>query len=294
MIKKLAFASLPFACVALFVPPAAAQPDPPPAEPKPSDADVCSDSYEHAQQEMRPNQAESKLLKARESLRTCLRSNCKSWMVSDCSKWLSEVETRIPTVVFGAKDPSGQDITSIKVTTPGGAVLVEQLDGRAIELEPGQHDFVFLSTDGTRVERHSLVREGEKAQSVIATFGPRPGDKVQPVRPIGPITTEHETPTLRYVGYGAAGLGVVGLGVGAVLGLVTISRKNSECDDKLCNPGTRDSLSSTAAVSTVAFVAGAALAAGGVALVLLTPSKAQPRRVEARLTLGGAMIGGQW
>lgn len=293
MIKKLAFSTLPFACVALFVPPAAAQPDPPPATPAPSDADVCAESYEHSQEQMRPNQAESTLLKARESLRTCLRSSCKSWMVSDCSKWLSEVETRIPTVVFAAKDAAGQDLNGVRVTTKAGAVLVEQLDGRAIELEPGQHDFVFLASDGTRVERHSLIREGEKAQAVIAMFGPRPADKVGPARPVGSTATE--TPTLRYVGYGAAGLGVVGLGVGAVAGLFTISRKGSDCDAKgECNPGTRDSLSSTAAISTVAFIAGAALVAGGVAIVLLSPTKTHSPRVDARLTLGGAAIGGQW
>jgi hypothetical protein len=245
---------------------------------------------------MRPNQAEGKLLLARESLRTCLRSNCKSWMVADCSKWLSEVETRIPTVVFAAKDTAGRDLTSVRVTNADGSAIVETLDGRAVELEPGPHDFVFVGADGARVAHHALVREGEKAQAVLATFeappAPKPPPEAQP--PVAPPPPpRRETPALRYVGYGATGLGAIGLGLGAVFGLITLSKKSSDCDAKgFCTPGTRDSLSTTAAISTVGFVAGAALAAGGIALVLLTP--ASSHRVEARLSPSGMTIGGRW
>lgn len=264
----------------------------PTSSPPAADTDVCSESYEKAQEQMRPNQAESKLLLARESLRTCLRSSCKSWMVSDCSKWLSEVETRIPTVVFVAKDAAGRDLTGVRVTKPDGTAIVASVDGRSIEMEPGPHDFVFASADGTKVERHAVIREGEKAQAVTATFGTAAGpNPIEPPPNVGPATRE-ETPTLRYVGYGATGLGVVGLGLGAVFGLVTLSKKNSDCTNGLCEPGTRDSLSSTAAVSTVAFVAGGILAAGGLTLVFLSPSST--RRIGARVSAGGLTIGGQW
>lgn len=288
--------TLAFLCIASIVflaRGAAAQPAPTPPSNPPSDADVCSESYEHAQEQMRPNQAESKLLRARESLRTCLRSNCKSWMVSDCSKWLGEVETRIPTVVFVAKDSGGHDLTAIRVTKPDGTAIVESLDGRAVELEPGPHDFVFVGPDGTHVEHHALVREGEKAQAVAATFrGSGETKPVGPQEPIGP-SREAETPTLRYVGYGATAAGIVGLGLGAIFGLITISKKTSDCDSTgLCDPGTRDSLSTTAAVSTVGFVAGGILAAGGVALILVSPSSS--RRVGARVSPNGIMIGGQF
>ena len=142
---------------------AGADPDPtPPTAPTPApEADVCTTSYEGAQELMRPNRSESKLLLARESLRTCLRSNCKSWIVADCSKWLSEVETRIPSVVFSAKNTAGRDLTDVKVSTASGDPIVQSLDGHSIEMEPGPHDFVFLGPNGARVEKRVLVREGE-------------------------------------------------------------------------------------------------------------------------------------
>jgi hypothetical protein len=282
---------------------ASADPDPPPAPAAPPpDADVCTTSYEGAQELMRPNRSESKLLLARESLRTCLRSNCKSWIVADCSKWLSEVETRIPTVVFSAKTTAGRDLTDVRVTNANGETVAQSLDGHSIEMEPGPHDFVFLGPAGGRVERHALVREGEKAQNVSAVFEAAPGE-VGPTGPQPPVLApraEKATPTLRYVGYGLAGAGVVGLGLGAVFGLTAIAKKNdAKCDGNgFCDAGPRADALDAARVSTIAFVAGAVLGAGGVALILLSPSSSSSSttsaHVDARIWPNGAGIGGTW
>lgn len=262
--------------------------------PPPSDANVCKDSYEQAQIQMKPTQGESRLLVARESLRTCLRSGCRDWIVADCSKWLGEVEARIPSVVFSAKTSNGDDLAGTKVMRPDGSAVVERLDGHAVELEPGPYDFVFLTADGRRLEKHALVREGEKAQAIAAVFeSPEPLAGAQSSRnPERPGRTDSSPPTLRYVGYGALGLGIVGLGVGAVFGLVTISKKNDlDCDASGgCASGPLSDARKTATISDVAFVAGGALAAAGVTLVLLSPS----RKVEARVTTSGVVFGGRF
>jgi len=281
---------------------ASADPDPVPAPPPPApapDADVCTTSYEGAQELMRPNRSESKLLLARESLRTCLRSNCKSWIVADCSKWLSEVETRIPSVVFSAKNTAGRDLTDVKVTNAGGETVAQSLDGHSIEMEPGPHDFVFLGPEGARVEKHALVREGEKAQNVSAVFE-APKGEAGPAGPQNPVfvpKAEKSTPTLRYVGYGLAGAGVVGLGLGAVFGLTAIAKKNdANCDGNgFCDSGPRGDALDAARVSTIAFVAGAVLGAGGIALILLSPSSSSSSaHLDARISPSGVGIGGAW
>jgi hypothetical protein len=261
---------------------------------------VCTDAYEQSQIQMKPRtgEGESSLLRARASLLTCMRSNCKDWMVADCSKWLTEVEARIPTVVFSARNTAGRDLTDVQVQKASGEPLATRLDGRAIELEPGEYVFVFVATDGTRVEKTALVREGEKAQSVVGMFEASPEELAKargqgPAAPSGPGDSgrvESQPSTLHYVGYGAAGLGAVGLGIGTIFGITAINQKsNARCgDDNLCEDGSAlNDAVSAAKVATVGFIAGGILVAGGVALLLFTPAKSV--RVEAR---GAAMPGG--
>lgn len=266
---------------------------------------VCTEAYEQSQIQMKPRagEGESALLSARASLLTCMRSNCKDWMVADCSKWLTEVEARIPTVVFSARNTAGRDLSAVQVQKDSGEALATRLDGRAIELEPGEHLFVFVAEDGTRVEKRALVREGEKAQSIVATFEASAEElakargQTTPVGPSGPVDKppiETQPSTLRYVGYGAAGIGVVGLGIGAIFGITAINKKNAaDCDDSgsCSNFAAVGDAKSAATVATVGFIAGAALLAGGVALVLFAPTSSV--RVEARAAAlpGGGFYG---
>jgi hypothetical protein len=259
---------------------------------------VCIDAYEQAQVSMKPrtNDGESTLLRARTSLLTCMRSNCKDWMVADCSRWLSEVEARIPTVVFSARNTAGRDLANVQVQNVSGETLVPRLDGRAIELEPGKHVFVFVAEDGTRVEKPALVREGEKAQSLVATFEASPEELAKARAQTGP---RDEAPprapsTLRYVGYGAAGLGVVGLGIGVVFGATAISKKSAaSCDASgACDDGAAlDDARSAATAATVGFVAGGALLAGGIALVLFAPSSTVRVQARAAASRSGGFAG---
>lgn len=275
-------------------------------------ANVCKDSYENAQSLMQPNQAESKLMPAREMLRTCMRSGCKDWMVADCSKWLSEVEARIPTVVFSAKNTVGRDLTDISVTRESGEVLTTRLDGRIVEMEPGQQVFVFVAPDGVRREKRVLVREGEKAQSIAATFdasgeeiaasrGPSGSDVAMGAAPR--VGHESRPSSLTYVGYGMAGVGTIGLAIGTIFGITAISKKNeANCDaTNACDPGPLDAARSAATVATIGVVAGAALLAGGVALVMLAPSASSSharartlQRLDARVSVGAFGLSGSW
>jgi hypothetical protein len=248
------------------------------------EADVCVDAYEKSQVLMKPQSGQSSLLLARETLRTCMRSGCKDWMVADCSQWLSEVEARIPTVVFSARDTSGRDLAELVVTTVDGTSVASRLDGRAIDLEPGEHVFVFVAASGARLEKRVLVREGEKNQAVSAVFQ----DPTHEAKP--PVTASHataaRTPAHEYVGYGVAGVGVIGLGVGAIFGLRAIAKKEeANCVENVCDAPPMQEAVSAGRIATVGFIAGGALVAGG-ALILLFGSEASP--VQGRLDVGPA------
>jgi hypothetical protein len=213
-------------------------------------------------------------------------------MLADCSRWLSEVEARIPTVVFSARDTSGRDLAEIVVTTVDGASVASRLDGHPIELEPGEQTFVFVAPDGARREKRALVREGEKDQGVSAVFdGPPDETNRVVIAKDATAGTRTGTPALRYVGYGVTGAGVIGLGVGAIFFVQAIRQKNdANCDitnactyqDKL------DEAKSAATISSIGFVAGGALAAGGVLILLFGP-KSSP--IQPRVGLGPASAG---
>ncbi|MCA9588595.1 MAG: hypothetical protein KC657_24935, partial [Myxococcales bacterium] len=87
---------------------------------------------------------------------------------------------------------------------------------------------------------------------------------------------------------------------GGIFGLVAIGAKNeAQCNERnQCQPGPLADARSAATVSTVGFVAGAALLAAGVTLVLVSPSKTSSASITARPMFSssgsGAMLGATW
>jgi len=54
----------------------------------------------------------------------------------DCLRWSSEVDRAMPTVIFTAKDPAGQDMVDVRVFVDGQKVA-DRIDGRPAALDPG-------------------------------------------------------------------------------------------------------------------------------------------------------------
>lgn len=295
-----------------------------PSDARAQGADACNPAYEEADGLVRSGG--DKLLDAREKLRTCARPVCKAWMVKECTKSLADVEARIPSVVLVAKDAAGAELVDVTVTS-GDKTLASRLDGKSIEIGPGERRFVFALADGRRVSVQTIVKEGEKAQRVSATFeAPKrevvatttPSRAPESTRapsgssPVGePPATQSPPPSdehpshgsaLRTVGFVAAGAGIVGLGIGALFGIKAIGNKSDAmCNDKNeCKPGPLDDARSSASVATVGFVAGALLAAGGVTLILVSPSRGSTsaKGLEAAPAVAhneaGLLLRGRW
>jgi hypothetical protein len=285
-------------------------------------SETCNPAYEDADALMRTGG--DKLLEARERLRVCAKPTCKEWMVKECTKSLTEVEARIPSVVFVAKDATGADLVDVTVTS-SDRTLSSRLDGRSIEIGPGEKVFVFATHDGRRVSQKAVIKEGEKAQRVTVTFersngavGGAHAPVVQPPasappRPVSappaapaPATQRAAGPqddgaSLRAVGYVAGGLGIVGLGLGAIFGVTALGAKSdAHCDaNDECDPAKLADARSSATLATVGFVAGGALLAGGAALVLFAPSRSSSSaRLDAAPSVSqntaGLLLRGRW
>lgn len=111
------------------------------------------------------------LLAARAALRACASDACPVAMRPLCADDLRQLELRVPSVVLGARDSEGRDLTAVR-TTLDGERLADTLDGRALDLDPGPHTLVFEAAGAAPVKLDVLVREGEKARALTAVFAP--------------------------------------------------------------------------------------------------------------------------
>jgi hypothetical protein len=186
----------------------------------------------------------------------CARDVCPAAVKKDCADQVADLDKRTPSVVFHVKDKGGQDLVAVKVTADG-APLTEQLDGRAIILDPGVHTFRFEAAGNDPLEQKIVLAEGERDRNIIVTFGkgndqvgPAPGKKA----PIGAFIV--------------AGIGLVGMGVGAAfwgIGLGDKSTDESTCAPKAGGPGCTnvDDIHTKLVIGDVAFFAGTAILAAG-------------------------------
>jgi hypothetical protein len=152
---------------------------------------------------------EGQLLEARTLLLQCARVECAPAIRGDCVRWQQELQLSIPSIVFGAT-LDGQDHSEVVVSMEG-QVLTRRLDGRALELDPGEYEFVFESATGQTLSRTITVREGEKARLVSVAFvspdaqasAERPAP---PPPPEAPVSLERPVPGIAYA---LGGLAVV-------------------------------------------------------------------------------------
>jgi hypothetical protein len=238
----------------------------------------CNPAYEQADMLLHASQS-PRLTEARERLRVCSARECKGWMVKDCVKWLDEVERRLPSVVLGAKDAQGAELADVEVAADAKKIA-SRLDGRAVEIDPGEHTFVFTFAEGRSVTQKTVVKEGEKAQRVSVVLPQKPATPPAAVKPAPPVATEPTRLDLRTLGLVAGGAGAAGLIVGGFFGVKAMNAKsNANCNDGSCDPGPLSDARSAATVSTIGFVAGGVLLAGGAVLFLFDLKQRGDKRV---------------
>jgi hypothetical protein len=180
---------------------------------------ACADAY-HAAQFQRKN---GTLRKARESLLVCASDKCPSILQPDCVRWLGEVEAAIPSVVFAAKGPDGKDVVEVRVSIDG-EVVTDTLDGKAVVLDPGKHTIRFERPGEKPISQGILVREGEKARVVSASWA-KP-DTTSETKTV--VVTEAARPVSsnpKTAAWIFTGVGVVGLATFGTLALLASNRR---------------------------------------------------------------------
>jgi hypothetical protein len=267
----------------------------------PAVADVTKDQCVDANGKGQELRREGKLTAAREQLRACANASCPAMVRDDCTRRLDELDKAQPTIAFEVKDASGADLVDVKVSMDAQP-LIDHLDGKSVNVDPGAHVFTFEITGQPPVTRKLVLTEGEKGRRERITIGvaastpasvpptapspaPLPVPEASAPKPTAPVSAAIEPAstsrmgTQKVLGLVTGGVGVAGIAVGSVFGLMTLSQKSQQ--QSACATPTSCTSSGHAqalddhstgmtdsTISTVGFIAGGALLVGGAVLFL--------------------------
>ncbi len=207
-------------------------------------------------------------LEARTKLRACAREACPGLVREDCVTWLGDLEKTVPSVILDA-DVDGQQATSTRVYLDG-KLIVDHLDGKTVELDPGEHRFRFEVAGFPPQDQDVVVSEGVQRRVIAANFQhevptlPAAQSRARPgPRPIPPAV------------WISGAVSVAALASTAVFGALATSEKNSL--SLSCSPFCSDSQTGTlrgyALASDVSVGVAAAAALLGGYLFLSRPEK---------------------
>jgi hypothetical protein len=151
-----------------------------------------------------------------------------------------------------------------------GVLAAERLDGRPIELDPGEHVVRFERPSSAAIERRIVVAEGEKARVVRVDIAPAP----VPV----PAPAPEQPRPMPWTFYVLGGVGLLSLGGFAAFGLAGLHGEQGleDCSPN-CSSARIDAVRQDYIVADV-FLAVSVVALGAATIVALTRPSPGPAR----------------
>jgi hypothetical protein len=176
----------------------------------------------------------------------------------------------------------GAPISSV-VLRIDGVIVAPELITEVRPVNPGSHR-VEASAGGETLVSEVSVEEREHETVTLSFEGTSTGDAR--ARPTPDVASSSSPFPRRAVAWGAIVTGGVGLVLGGVSGGLALQKRGEIDDSQRCRPerneclpdmkSTVDSYNTMRVISTVGFVAGGALAATGIVLLLTVPSETAP------------------
>jgi hypothetical protein len=195
---------------------------------------------------------------ARDAFTTCSRDVCPAIVRRDCTRWLAELQELWPSVVLGAKDDAGRDLSAVRVTMDGKP-LAPSVDGKPVLVDPGAHVFRFEAEGYEPVEQDVVMHASEKGRAIEVQFGANAGVVPAPPKPAGKGAPGPEPPAgdASPWAWVFAGVAVVAFGTEAYFGVSGLGdRSNLEAQPcartATCTAGSVQSVRTKFAVADVA------------------------------------------
>lgn len=263
----------------------------------------CVQAHEHAQ----VSRIDGHLMHSRSMLKQCSRQACPAAVQRDCVRWLDEVSSQIPTVVFEAITDAGaaQKVTVVSQQR----VVTQELDGRPIQMDPGYYEFSFELPGRAPKSVSVLLKQGEKNKLVTVDF--RVPAAVSPPAPVlapaptavstshpgppGEPTTTRSSSTAVYV---LSGIAVAGALAATVFGVSTKTKNDNARESCApdCSEKRIDEINRWAMVTDVSIAVAAGSAIAAVVVHLSQGSTAAAHRradsVAFKPSLGCSATGG--
>jgi hypothetical protein len=230
----------------------------------------CLASFEHGQEE----QQVLHLRAARELFMSCMRPACSPPVRNDCAQRLDEVVRDAPTLVVGARDTSGADVSGVLVFVDGERVITDP--GGTVAVDPGPHTLRFERPPFAPQSHEIVARTGERSRLVLATF-PAEAARERPLQSGHTGAADRRSPWA----YVAGGVGVLALSSFSFFG-ITGALERSELIDT-CSPACdHDQISDVRAKFIVADVSLGVAVVALAAATLLFLKKPTPSQRFAR------------
>lgn len=194
------------------------------------------------------------LAEAEEAAISCAQSSCPAPIASDCKTWLAQIEAARPSIVVHATI-DGADTSNVVVSVDGKTATTS-LDGRPLDIDPGEHTLRFDAKGLAPVTQHVLIAEGERARTIDAAF-------------TTPPAPEWHVPVVSWI-LGGVGVAAAGTGVGFwVAGKSERSSLYDACGKtRACTASDEAPAKTKLLVGDIAVLAGAAAIAGAVVVAV--------------------------
>ncbi len=209
---------------------------------------------------------QGQLVEARAHFQKCAQSECPAPIPTFCREWLSDVGRKIPTLVVRVVDDTGRDVTDASVVLDERTI---DLDGRAVEVDPGKHRIRFERPGSKSSEMELIAAQGEKDRIILGTLVTEEPPQPPPIissRPKPPAL--FRVPTASWIAWGVGAAGLVSFSAFGIKARVDYDGYESSCGQR-CTISDRDSIATTVTIADVSLVVGLIGAGVGTFLFLL-------------------------
>lgn len=183
----------------------------------------CANAFEATQR----LQQEGKLMSALDQANRCAKATCPKLLKGECSKWVSEITPKLPTIVVRVKTADGCERTDAKVEVSGVSKRGTENDADEIRVDPGSHDITATDPVSGKTKTTSINFAAGEHRDVDIDFA-EPDAVCGKSKKKSASAKKIQLPTI-LLGAGGAAF----LTTGLVVGLIG-SSKRSDLDE--CKP----------------------------------------------------------
>jgi hypothetical protein len=233
----------------------------------------CAQSFEQAQRlrnGFRYIEAGAEALK-------CANPDCGPLLSEECGKIYGELQAVMPSIVFVARDESGNDLTNASVLVEGNALPIS-VDGTPVTFDPGSHEFTFTAEGFEPLVQSAMIRTGERLRPLIGVLKKArtvPASQLS-TRPPARIDDQPNggPPLAAYVLGGVGLVGFAGFVGFRIVGAGDFDSLSRECKPD-CSQDAVDGVRQKYVFSNIALAVGAAASVAALTVYLATPGRQQ-------------------